>query len=234
MPQAPGDKKRNLFMAHPMFADLDRGELDALLLHTRIQQVSANHIIFRRGDPGDCMMAVTEGRVKISTVSSDGKQTILNIIGPGDVFGEIALFDGKERSADAIAMEKVALIVLDRRDFQPLLRRNPEFSLKMIAFLCEKLRRTTEQVEYLFLGPEARVAKALMTLARSCGRETEQGLVIDAKLSQSELASMVGLTREALNRQLREWRENGTVSLDDRRIVILDVCRLERIAKSVG
>lgn len=231
-PPSVGEKRR-LLAAHPLLEHLDAAELDALVRHTRVERHAANTVIFRKGDPGLSMLAVVSGRVKISSVSAEGKEVVLNIISPGEIFGEIALLDGKERSANATAMGDVELMVLDRRDFLPFLRHNPEVCAKLFAVLCERLRRTSEQVEDLILVHSSRVAKTLLRLARDYGRNMRDGVLIDLRLSQRELGTHVGMTREALNRLLSEWRDQGLISTEDGLILIRDVDKLERLVDRI-
>ena len=219
---------------HWLFERLSRPEIDRLGAHVRIQRHRANEVIFRKGDPGHGMMAVLAGRVKISSTSPDGKEAVLNIIDAGQVFGEIALLDGKPRTADATAMGATQLLVLDRRDFLPFLERHPEVYLRIIGVLCDRLRRTSEQVEdSLFLLQSVRLAKTLARLAREYGVETDRGLRIDLKLSQRELGTLVGMRREGLNRQLRQWREQGLIANEGGHLLVRDLDRLERLVDEI-
>src|SRR3546814_472595 len=154
---------------------------------------------------------------------SEGREIILNIIHPGEVFGEIALLDGKERTADATAIEVCELLILERRDFVPFLERHPDICLRLIAVLCERLRRTTEQVEdVLFLDLQARLAKTLLHLADAHGQPSPKGIALAVKLSQRDLANMIGASRESVNRQLSLWEDDGLISRDRGAITIVD------------
>jgi CRP/FNR family transcriptional regulator, cyclic AMP receptor protein len=181
---------------------------------------------------------VLRGRVKISNVSLEGREAVHNLINPGRVFGEIALLDGKERTADATALEPTELLVLQRRDFIPFVESHPpRMALRLIEVLCAKLRRTTTVVEdtaFLTTGP--RIAKALLRLAEEYGRREGGGgaVRIELKLSQRELGGMVGLARENVNRQLREWREDGLIRIDRGCVVIEDVESLGAIAEEAA
>src|SRR5208282_2150035 len=140
-------EKRKLLERHFLFGRLKATELDSLLTYTRIEHFAAREEIFAKGSPGDRMMAVMRGRVKISSLSSEGREIVLNIISEGEIFGEIALIDGKERTADAVAMTECDLLVLHRRDFLPFLERHADVCLILLGVLCERLRRTSEQLE---------------------------------------------------------------------------------------
>ena len=224
MPSEPATAAHALVAQNPLLKEFAPRELEGLIAHARFQRYPAHQVIFQRGDPGTSMMSVVTGRVKISAYSADGREVIFNIIEPGHVFGEIALLDGKERTADATAMEPSELLVIDRRDFMPFLARHPEIAVKLVDVLCERLRRTSEQVEYtLILDRPGRLARLLVRLAADYGHPTPAGTRIDLKLSQTDLGNMVGMTRESMNKQLSEWREEGLIQLDERLITICDL-----------
>jgi CRP/FNR family transcriptional regulator, cyclic AMP receptor protein len=145
----------------------------------------------------------------------------------GDIFGEIALLDGRTRTAEAIAVTDCELFVIERRDFLPLMREEPDIALRMIEILCAKLRQTTEQAESLmFLSLPRRLAKALLRLS-DCGRSVRKAVV-----TQKELGNLIGMSRESTNRQLRMWEEQGWVRLERGGIVIVSSEALERMAES--
>ena len=225
----PTDKV-SLLSAHWLLQHLSQDELKTLAQHARVEKHAPNKVIFWKGDPGHSMMVVIQGRVRIRSYSAQGKEVILNIINPGEVLGEIALLDGKERTADAIAMGKVEVLVLARRDFLPFLERNQKACIRLLTVLCDRLRRTSEQVEdLLFLEQPARLAKTLLRLARENehGLETEGALCVDLKLSQKELGAVAGMRRESVNRHLQEWRADGLITLKDGLIWINDPDALE-------
>lgn len=224
-------EKRELFQSHFLLGRMNRQEIDALLAYTRVERYRAGREIFSKGSPGDSMMAVLKGRVRISSLSPEGKEIVLNIIDPGEIFGEIALLDGKERTADATAMTDCELLVLSRRDFLPLLERDAHLCLLLLLVLCERLRRTSEQLEdVLFRHLQSRLAKTLLRLACSAGGPAGPALHIDLKLSQRELANLVGGTRESINKHLQVLQRSGIIGLDRGSIVIKDVAALERLA----
>ena len=163
-----------------------------------------------------------KGRVRISSIGPDGNQVVLNVIEEGEVFGEIALLDGKDRTADAVAMTDCELLAIDRRDFVPFVRANPEVALRLLAVMCERLRRTTEQVEdMIFLDAPQRLAKKLLQLVDG---DAASGVTI----SQRELGNMIGLSRESINKQLKAWEQDGTLKIEQGSIVVLDPEALRR------
>ena len=231
MPGPTQAEKKELFQRHFLLSRLNSEEIDALLAYTRVERYRAGREIFSKGSPGDCMMAVMKGRVKISSLSPEGKEIVLNIISPGEIFGEIALLDGKERTADATAMSDCELLVLSRRDFLPFLERRADLCLMLLSVLCERLRRTSEQLEDVsFRHLQSRLAKTLLRLGRSTATPKARAIRIDLKLSQRELANIVGGTRESINKHLHLLQKSGVIGLDHGAIVIKDVAALERLA----
>jgi CRP/FNR family transcriptional regulator, cyclic AMP receptor protein len=227
--------KESVLAKHFLLRHLEPAELRQLASYARLARYPAGKVIFQKGDDGDGMMAVVNGRVKICSHSYDGRELILNIVGPGEVFGEIALLDGEARTADAVALEACDLLVLLRRDFLPFLERHPRVSLRLLTVLCQRLRRTSEQLEdSLFLELRPRLAKCLLRLVHAFGRETPSGTLIDMKLSQQQLGTLVGMTRESINKQLRAWREEGLVTLERGYITVRDREGLELIAEGDG
>ena len=173
-------------------------------------------------------MAVLRGRVVIRAPSSHGKEVILNIINEGEIFGEIALLDGKERTADATAMTDCELLVIARRSFLPLLER-PDVMRELLNVLCERLRRTSEQVEdVLFLDVAARIAKTLLRFAKA-DDAPEPGARIVLGLSQREIGNLIGASREKVNRRLQAWRRAEIITIDKGTIFIRDAAALRSL-----
>ena len=154
-----------------VFGALPERDLRELIAHGTTTCFGARETIFQKGDPGPSMMVVLAGRVKVSNYSADGKEAVLNFFEPDQVFGEIALLDGKPRTTDATAMVPTELFVLRRPDILPLLASHPQLALRLIEVLCDKLRHTTRMVEDdRLLEPPARIARALLHLADEFGR----------------------------------------------------------------
>ena len=227
--------RRAMLAQHFLLAQLDNDALDSLIAVASERQFPNGQVIFQKGDPGTSMMAVLSGRVRISAYSEDGREIILNMIESGQLFGEIALLDGKERSADATAMGKTTLLVLDRRDFIPYLEQNPKIMIRLFDVLCNRLRQTSEMVESIaFLDFGARLAKLLLQMAENYGVEKEQGLLINLRISQADLGNLIASTRESVNRQLNAWVQEGSITLEQGRIIILDREMLQLTAQSGG
>ena len=184
-------------------------------------------MIFAKGDPGTTLMAVLTGSVRISVPAGDGHEAVLNIIKPGQVFGEVALLDGRARTADAVAMTDCKLMVIDRRDFVPFLRREPDVRLKLIETLCARIRRTSAQVEAVMsLSLPARLAKALLELSGGVEASATRHKV---RITQLELGNVVGTSRESTNKQLRAWEERAWVQLERGGIAVIDAAALMKL-----
>ncbi|MCL2429027.1 MAG: Crp/Fnr family transcriptional regulator, partial [Alphaproteobacteria bacterium] len=168
--------------------------------------------LFQQGDEGSSMMAILRGRVRVSAVSGEGREITLNIIGPGEVVGEIALLDSRPRSADVTTIEETHLLVVERRHFVPFLQRNQDLQLRMLRVLCDKLRRTSTALEELaLLELPARLARLLLKFAEDFGCREQDGIRIDFKLVHRDLASRVASTRETVAKQMKGWERQGIV-----------------------
>jgi len=184
--------------------------------------------IFSKDDPGTNVYAVISGTIKISISSPDGRNAILNLIGPGELFGEMAVLDGHPRSADATANTNCEIFVIDRRDFLPFVRSQPTLAMKFIELLCERVRRTSEQVEQVILQDlPGRLASALLGLTEKHKLEPESRTIA---ITQQEISEMVGMTRESINKQLRAWASRHWVRLEHGAIVVLDTAPLRELA----
>jgi CRP-like cAMP-binding protein len=184
--------------------------------------------IFAKDDPGVGLIGVIRGSVKISVVTADGREAVLNILNSGEVFGEMALLDGRPRSADATAMSDCELVSIDRSVFVSILRGDPDVALKIIEMLCARLRRSSEQVQdVMYLNAPVRLAKTLLQLAT---KPEVAGPARKAKITQREISQIVGLSREMTNKQLRMWERSRWVKLERGGVVLLQPSRLEKIA----
>ena len=218
--------KREALLISPFFRPMRSEELDEIIGFASERRVPRGTVIVNKGDPGSSMMVVLAGRVRISNVSADGKEVTLNMIGPGEIVGEIALLDGKPRTADATAIEDTTLMVVERQQFLPFLLRDPSLVERLLAVLCDRLRRTSLALEEIALfALPARLARLLLKLAADYGRplprEQGGGVRIDLKLSQRDLSTQVASTRETVNKQLRVWRETGTIDQRDGYLIVL-------------
>lgn len=204
---------------HPYFADLEPEAFDQLCRYAKHSTLKRGATLFAKGDPGISLYAVISGSVKISISSPDGRNAILNIIGPGEIFGEIALLDGGVRSTDATANTNCELFTIDKREFIPFVRSQPMLAMKFIELLCTRLRRTSDQVEQVILqNLPGRLASALLRLTEKQKLEPQGRTVA---ITQQEISEMVGMTRESINKQLRAWAARDWVRLEHGAIVVL-------------
>jgi CRP/FNR family transcriptional regulator, cyclic AMP receptor protein len=227
------EEKRRIFERHFLLGKLSPGEIDTLLHYARVERYPAGEEIYSKGSPGQSMMAVLRGTAKMTSVSRDGKEIVLNLIEPGEIFGEIALLDGDERSADAVAMTDCEILVLNRRDFMPILEKRADICLILLRILCQRLRQTSEQVEdVLFRHLESRVAKALLHLAESTSLHGVPGSAVELHVSQRELGTIAGGSRESVNKILQSWHKAGWIELRKATIVIRDLRAIAHMVSS--
>ena len=224
-----GDKLAVL-RRHPIFCDLDPAAFDQLCRYAKRSSLKRGAPIFSRGDPGNSLYAVISGTVKISISSAEGRNAILNLIGPGETFGEVALLDGLARTADATANTNCEIFVIDRREFLPFVRSQPALAMKFIELLCTRLRWTSDQVEEVILqNLPGRLASALIRLTEK-HKLAPAGRAI--AITQQEISEMVGMTRESINKQLRIWASRNWVRLEHGAIVVLDASALQALAEA--
>jgi CRP/FNR family cyclic AMP-dependent transcriptional regulator len=227
----PAERTRDrlsLLRNHPLFQDLPPAVIEHLGSYMKTRRVARGATIFAKGDPGTGLMGVLSGNVKISVASADGKDIVLNIFHEGEIFGEIALLDGRPRTADATAMSACELVVIERRDFVPFLSGHPDVTLKFIEILCSRLRRTSEQVQDVtFLNLPTRLAKALLALTSGEAGSTPSRKVA---ITQRELSQIIGRSRESTNKQLRAWSKRGWIRLERGGVSLLAPSKLATIA----
>jgi CRP/FNR family cyclic AMP-dependent transcriptional regulator len=223
--------KELVLAQHFLLRHLSKDELRRLAATTTLANYARGATILQKGEPGDSMMAVIRGRVKICSHSIEGKELVLNIIDRGGVFGEIAVLDGEPRTADAIALEETDLLVLERSKLLPFLRENPDVALRLLAVLSKRLRATSAQLEdTLFLEAPSRLARCLLRLSHAFGKPAEGGTRLDIKLSQQQLGSYVGVSRESINKHLGEWQREGVISMANGIITLRNMPALEVLA----
>ena len=208
-----------IFRNHPVFSKLPRASIEQLGTYLTKRKVQRGTAIFRNGDAGSELIAILSGSVKISAPGSDGREAVLNLIREGEIFGEIALLDGRPRTADAVAMSDCELMIIERREFMALL------GASRIEILCARLRQTSEQVEDLmFLDLPTRLAKAISRLVDEAGGAWPRKISI----TQRELSQRIGMSRESTNKQLRSWAQAGWIRLERGCIVVLRPDALSR------
>jgi CRP-like cAMP-binding protein len=220
--------KLALFRDHPVFGQLAPDQLQRLCSYAKTRRVARGTTIFKKGDPGDCLFAIAAGTIKIDVPSEDGRGAVFNLVREGEILGEIALLDGRPRTADATALTDCVLVVIDRRDFVPFVTAQPAIALKLIGVLCARLRHASEQIEdVMFLDRPARLAKALLRLSQDA-KASPAGRAI--AMTQSEIGHLVGMSREKTNRHLRAWEARNWVKLERGSIIVRKPDALAAIA----
>ena len=216
----------------PLFTALE--ESAALSLHASMDSVkiSKGSTLFAEGDEGDHLYVIVEGKIKLGTSSGDGRENLLSILGPGEMFGELSLFDPNPRTSTATAVTDAKLLSLGQTKLIPWLTENPRVSLNLLASLAQRLRRTNEAVgDLVFSDVPGRVAKALIDLGERFGKQTDEGLLVNHDLTQEELAQLVGASRETVNKALADFVGRNWLKLDGRAVLIIDLERLSKRSK---
>jgi CRP/FNR family transcriptional regulator, cyclic AMP receptor protein len=218
--------------AIPFFAGLEPGALEHLAATMRSRRFKRGEVLFHLGDPGDALFVIVSGEVKISLPSDTGEEAILATLGPGQVFGELALLDGSPRSASATALVATETVVLPRERFRELIATEAGVRDALLASIAGELRRLTTHVEELhFLDITGRLAARLVRLANEGGTVLPDGSVrLRTNLTQADLAAMVGCTRQSVNKLLGQFTDDGLVRLDREGIVVTDMAGLAATA----
>jgi CRP-like cAMP-binding protein len=222
--------KRDALRSSPFFQSMAQDEIDEIIAFAIERRYPRGATIFNKGDPGSSMMAVLAGRCRAGNVSADGKEVTLNVMGPGEIIGEIALLDGKSRSADVVALEDTTVMVVERANFMRFVMRSETMVERLLVVLCDRLRRTSQALEEIALFDlPARLARLLTKLAADHGRKLpgEQGTRIEVKMSQRDLSMLVASSRESVNKQLRVWRDSGTIDLVEGHVVVRNAKALQ-------
>jgi CRP/FNR family transcriptional regulator, cyclic AMP receptor protein len=222
----------------PFFESFAPPEREAIATRLNSRRFTDGETIFMRGDPGSTLMILVEGRVRIGVNSSDGREMLLTIMEPGQIFGEMSLLDGQARSADATAMGETLVLVLERADFLVTLRQFPEAALRLCTMLSERLRRSTDQVEIVTLHPvNVRLARLLLTIATQPskphgGSSGGSNPRIKGNPTQRDLGQLIGASRQKVNFHLGQWQAEGIIARDGNAFAIQNRKALQDIANS--
>ena len=211
----------------PVFADLEAADLAAIGRITAERRVERNRTVFAEGDPGEGFHFIRSGKVKVFKSSEDGKEHILNILGPGDVFAEVLLFNEAPYPASATAIEDSVIGVIRNRDLEALLVDYPKIAVRIIRVMSKKLQYIQSRIKLLALSDsQAKVAQALDYLTERYGRQTDRGWEVALEINRQDLANMAGTTRETVSRVFRTLKDDGVIDDDERRLVVRDRRRL--------
>jgi CRP/FNR family transcriptional regulator, cyclic AMP receptor protein len=228
-----GQEKTRLLRSHFLLRNLTQSDLERIAAVATCARFGRNEKVYRRGESDTDLMIMVRGRVKLSATSTDGQELLANIVERGHVFGEIAVIDGKPRSYDATALEDSELLIVKRQDLIPFLQERPDICLRFMETLCGRLRRSEARIQdAVFLNAGPRLARQLLRLAETYGRKDGDAICIDLAVSQSDLASLVGMTRESINKQLCNWRRAGVIWFKGKNYKVLKLDALRKAAKA--
>jgi len=228
-----GVDKRRAIAEHFLFRQLVSSDIDRILALSVERHYDDGQVIFQKGEEGSSMMIVLEGRVLISVIAEDGKELTLNYIEPGEILGEIALIDGKKRSANATAVGACTLLYITRAEFIPFLRKNPGVAIHLLMILCEKLRATSNMAENIGLLPvPARLARLIIRIAHADEKKLMPGQRVRMNLSQREMGNLIGTSRESVNKTFSQWQAQGLIQLRQDYVVVLEPKRLSWLSET--
>ncbi|WP_281269618.1 Crp/Fnr family transcriptional regulator [Phytoactinopolyspora halophila] len=216
----------------PLFRELNDEAAAALRASMVEVHLDRGEVVFREGDDGDRVYVVTAGKIKLGRTAQDGRENLLALLGPGQMFGELSLFDPGPRSATATAVTETSLLGLGHSDLVPLLTGRPEVARGLLLQLASRLRRSNDTLaDLVFSDVPGRVAKQLLDLSTRFGVPSEEGVRVVHDLTQEELAQLVGASRETVNKALADFVARGWLRLEQRSVVLLDVERMRRRAR---
>jgi CRP/FNR family transcriptional regulator, cyclic AMP receptor protein len=216
----------------PLFEALDEEETKALRAGVTDVALARGERLFDEDDDGDRLYVVLEGKIKLTRASPDGRENLISLVGPGEMFGELSLFDPRPRTMSASAVTDVRLAALAHDDLRSWLTGHPDVAMHLLAALARRLRRTNEVMsDLVFTDVPGRVAKALLDLAARFGTQEDEGLHVNHDLTQEELAQLVGASRETVNKALADFVARGWIQLHPKSVLVLDAERLRRRAR---
>jgi CRP/FNR family transcriptional regulator, cyclic AMP receptor protein len=213
----------------PLFSQLDDEAADALAASMSESRLRRGQVLFHEGDSGDRLFVVVEGKVKLGRTSADGRENLIAVLGPGQMFGELSLFDPGPRSATVTAVTDAQLMSLTHDELLRWLDGRPAVARGLLLQLAGRLRKVSDVVaDLVFSDVPGRVAKALLDLAERFGQPTETGLHVHHDLTQEELAQLVGASRETVNKALADFAQRGWLRIEARAVQVLDIERLRK------
>jgi len=216
----------------PLFEGLDEDSARTIRRQMPDVKLSRGEHLFLEGQEGDRLYIVLEGKIKLTRAAADGRENLISVIGPGEMFGELSMFDPRPRTSSASAVTDATLAALPHDALRGWLLERPDVSMHMLQALARRLRRANDVVaDLVFTDVPGRVAKNLLDLAARFGEQERDGLHVHHDLTQEELAQLVGASRETVNKALADFASRGWVRVDSRALTILDADRLARRAR---
>jgi CRP-like cAMP-binding protein len=223
----PAKNEEDVVKKAPLFTALDDASAASLRSSMTAVKLSRGQVLFKEGDEGDRLFVVVDGKLKLGTTSNDGRENLLSILGPGDMFGELSLFDPGPRTATATAVVDSKLLALAHDQVIGWVKDHPQVSLQLLGRLAQRLRKANDVLsDLVFADVPGRVAKAIIELGQRFGTQKPDGLHVNHELTQEELAQLVGASRETVNKALADFATRGWVKLEPRAVTIIDYSRL--------
>ena len=215
-----------------LFSALDDDAARALRASMVEQKLSRGDVLFSEGEPGDKLYVIESGKIKLGHTASDGRESLIAVLGAGEMIGELSLFDPGPRTATAAALTNCKVLAMGHEALLPWLVGRPDLAVSLLAALARRLRRTNEALaDLVFSDVPGRVAKALLELGSKFGEPVPEGLLVTHDLTQEELAQLVGASRETVNKALADFSQRGWMRIEQRSVTLLDLERLERRAR---
>jgi CRP/FNR family cyclic AMP-dependent transcriptional regulator len=212
----------------PLFLALDEEASVALRASMVEIDFTRGQVVFAEGDPGDRLYVIVDGKIKLGTTSNDGRESLLAVLGPGEMFGELSLFDPGPRTATATALTETTLLGLGHEALGPWLTGRPGVAQALLKALAQRLRRNENLSDLVFSDVPGRVAKALVELNEKFGEKRSDGFYVEHDLTQEEIAQLVGASRETVNKALADFAQREWIKLEPRAVLLLDLERLTR------
>ena len=229
------DQVDDVLSRTPLFEALDEEAASALRAEMHRADIARGERLFGEGDVGDKLYVVLDGKIKLTRTAADGRENLLSVIGPGEMFGELSLFDPRPRTQTATALTDTRLAALDHQALRDWVTDRPDMALHLLRALAQRLRRTNEvMTDLVFTDVPGRVAKALLDLADRFGLQRPDGLQVNHDLTQEELAQLVGASRETVNKALADFVSRGWIQLSAKSVLLVDPERLRRRARLAG
>jgi CRP-like cAMP-binding protein len=223
----PAKNEEEAVKKAPLFTALDDASATSLRASMTAVKLSRGQVLFKEGDEGDRLFVVVDGKLKLGTTSNDGRENLLSILGPGDMFGELSLFDPGPRTATATAVVDSKLLALAHDQVIGWVKEHPQVSLQLLGRLAQRLRKANDVLsDLVFADVPGRVAKAIIELGARFGTEKDDGLHVNHELTQEELAQLVGASRETVNKALADFATRGWIRLEPRAVIVLNHERL--------
>src|SRR5450755_401335 len=227
--EAPVSRADDVLSRSPLFEALSEEDTKALRARVTNVEISRGEHLFAEGDAGDKLYVILDGKIKLTRAAPDGRENLLSVHGPGEMFGELSLFDPSPRTASATAITDTTLAGLAHDALRSWLATRPDVAMHMLGALAQRLRRINDiKADLVFTDVPGRVAKALLDLAGRFGVQQETGIQVNHDLTQEELAQLVGASRETVNKALADFAARGWVQLSAKSVLLLDTDRLRK------